>query len=379
MRCESLSCSNCRSDEGPCVDCYRDGALIMNPDLAAARERWPRFSPVALESGFQSAHALPMRLRGAIIGALNLFRAETGYLDEQDVLAAQALADVATIAILQHRVGLQAHLVNEQLNEALNSRIVIEQAKGVIAERAGIGTDEAFQRLRHHARSNNLRLADLAREVASGALAVEDFGGARGGNTTTSPDVGSPAGEQLRERTRRVRPRGRALYSLSQLNSAGSPRHLVSLAGGTHMEFDRQLADLLSEFARTLVTDFPIQAILDHLVGRIVDVLPITAAGVTLIAPGATPRYVSASDEAAFRFEQLQSELGEGPCIAAYETGKAVAVPDLRTDDRFPSFAPRGSPKVSSRSSRSPCEAATVNWVRSTCIEMSLVRWTRVR
>ena len=106
------------------------------------------------------------------------------------------------------------------------------------------------------------------------------------------------------------------------------------------MEFDRQLADLLSEFARTLVTDFPIQAILDHLVDRIVDVLPISAAGVTLIAPGMHPRYVAASDEAALRFEQLQTELAEGPCIAAYDTGKAVAVPDLRTDDRFPTFAP---------------------------------------
>jgi GAF domain-containing protein len=180
-----------QSDEGPCVDCYRDGALIMNPDLAAARERWPRFSPVALESGFQSAHALPMRLRGATIGALNLFRAETGHLDEQDVLAAQALADVATIAILQHRVGLHAHLVNEQLNEALKTRIVIEQAKGVIAERAGIDTDEAFQRLRHHARGNNLRLADLAREVASGTLAVDDFGGARAANTATGEDSGT--------------------------------------------------------------------------------------------------------------------------------------------------------------------------------------------
>jgi AmiR/NasT family two-component response regulator len=94
-------------------------------------------------------------------------------------LAAQALADVATIAILQHRVGLEANLVNEQLNEALNSRIVIEQAKGVIAERAGIDTDEAFQRLRQHARSNNLRLAEVAREVASGRLAVDAFGGAR--------------------------------------------------------------------------------------------------------------------------------------------------------------------------------------------------------
>jgi diguanylate cyclase (GGDEF)-like protein len=107
------------------------------------------------------------------------------------------------------------------------------------------------------------------------------------------------------------------------------------------MEFDRQLADLLSEFARTLVTDFPIQAILDHLVVRIVDVLPITGAGVTLISPGVTPRYVAASDAAALRFEQLQTELSEGPCLAAYATGNAIAVPDLRIDTRFPRFAPR--------------------------------------
>jgi GAF domain-containing protein len=180
-----------QSDEGPCVDCYRDGALIMNENLASTRDRWPRFSPVALESGFQSAHALPMRLRGAIIGALNLFRADTGLLDEQDVLAAQALADVATIAILQHRVGLQAHIVNEQLNEALNSRIVIEQAKGVIAERAGIDTNEAFQRLRQHARSNNLRLADVARDVASGASSIDAFGGAKGPKPGTSRDLGT--------------------------------------------------------------------------------------------------------------------------------------------------------------------------------------------
>jgi GAF domain-containing protein len=180
-----------QSDEGPCVDCYRDGALIMNENLASARDRWPRFSPVALESGFQSAHALPMRLRGSIIGALNLFRADTGMLEEQDVLAAQALADVATIAILQHRVGLQAHLVNEQLNEALNSRIVIEQAKGVIAERAGIDTDEAFQRLRHHARSNNLRLADVARSVADGSSTVDAFGGAKGTKSGSSQDLGT--------------------------------------------------------------------------------------------------------------------------------------------------------------------------------------------
>ena len=107
------------------------------------------------------------------------------------------------------------------------------------------------------------------------------------------------------------------------------------------MEIERRLSDVLSEFARTLVTDFPIQAILDHLVVRIVDVLPISAAGVTLIAPGSDPHYIAASDDAAMRFEQLQTELGEGPCLVAYEKGEAVVVPDLRADDRFPRFSAR--------------------------------------
>jgi diguanylate cyclase (GGDEF)-like protein len=107
------------------------------------------------------------------------------------------------------------------------------------------------------------------------------------------------------------------------------------------MPSEQQLSDVLSEFARTMVTDFPIQGILDHLVLRIVEVLPITAAGVTLIAPGSSPRYVAASDAAALCFEQLQTELGEGPCLAACTTGDAVAVPDLREERRFPTFAPR--------------------------------------
>ena len=106
------------------------------------------------------------------------------------------------------------------------------------------------------------------------------------------------------------------------------------------MTRDQQLSDVLSEFARTMVTDFPIQAILDHLVVRIVDVLPITAAGVTLIAPGTSPRYVAASDAAALRFEELQADLGDGPCVAAYETGQTISVADLRDDDRFPAFGP---------------------------------------
>ena len=102
-----------------------------------------------------------------------------------------------------------------------------------------------------------------------------------------------------------------------------------------------ELSDVLSEFARTMVTDFPIQGILDHLVKRIVEIMPITAAGVTLIAPGLEPRYVAASDPSALRYEKLQTEFGEGPCLAAYNTGEAVSVPDLRLEDRFPEFAPR--------------------------------------
>jgi diguanylate cyclase (GGDEF)-like protein len=105
---------------------------------------------------------------------------------------------------------------------------------------------------------------------------------------------------------------------------------------------EQQLSEVLSEFARTMVTDFPIQGILDHLVQRIVDVLPITAAGVTLISPGEDPRYLAASNDSALRYEQLQTELGEGPCLAAYQSGVAVAVPDLQCDDRFPRFGPHG-------------------------------------
>jgi diguanylate cyclase (GGDEF)-like protein len=107
------------------------------------------------------------------------------------------------------------------------------------------------------------------------------------------------------------------------------------------VDAEERLSSVLGEFARTLVTDFPIQAILDHLVLRIVDVLPITAAGVTLISPGSDPQYIAASDASALRFEKLQSELAEGPCLAAYRLGEAVSVPDLSRDDRFPAFAAR--------------------------------------
>jgi len=160
-----------QSHEGPCLDCYRTGQPVVNQDLATVNGRWPRFAAEALAAGFHSAHALPMRLRGTVIGALNLFHTESGEMHQADVDAAQALADVATVAILQHRAALEGQLVNEQLHSALNTRIVIEQAKGMVAEREGLNMEEAFSTLRNHARNHNLRLADVAQDVIGGTLA----------------------------------------------------------------------------------------------------------------------------------------------------------------------------------------------------------------
>ena len=158
--------------EGPCLDCYRTGQPVVNQDLATVDGRWPRFAPEALAAGFHSVHALPMRLRGSVVGALNLFHVEPGEMRQADVESAQALADVATIAILQHRATLEAQVLNEQLNHALNSRIVIEQAKGMVAEREDLNMEQAFSTLRNHARNHNLRLADVARDVIAGTLAA---------------------------------------------------------------------------------------------------------------------------------------------------------------------------------------------------------------
>ena len=164
-----------QSDAGPCIDCCRTGTPVVNADLEANHERWPRFAEAARESGFVAVHALPLRLRQTVIGALNLFSAGSRVLTEDDVRAGQALADVATIAILAQRSRHQAELLAEQLQSALNSRIVIEQAKGVLAERRQISVDQAFTLLREHARSHNLRLSDLARDVAEGSTTASEL------------------------------------------------------------------------------------------------------------------------------------------------------------------------------------------------------------
>jgi len=159
-----------QNQEGPCPDCFRTGRYVVNHDLAADGHAWPTFAPVALAAGFRSVHAMPMQLRGDVIGALNLFGAAARPLEESDVLAGRALADLATIALMQHRITSEARILNDQLSHALNSRVIIEQAKGVLAERAGLEMDQAFARLRHHARNNSLRLADVAQAVVSGNL-----------------------------------------------------------------------------------------------------------------------------------------------------------------------------------------------------------------
>ena len=159
-----------QAEEGPCLDCFASGEAVLNQDLTTVDGRWPRFGPVAVEAGFHAAHALPMKLRGSVIGALNLFSRDEGLLPDESVEAGQALAAVATIAILQQRVVADAQLLNAQLNAALTSRVVIEQAKGVLAERSGLSMQAAFEAMRRYSRNNNLRLADVAGHVIDKTL-----------------------------------------------------------------------------------------------------------------------------------------------------------------------------------------------------------------
>jgi GAF domain-containing protein len=159
-----------RNGAGPCLDCLHTGKPVLVPDLSAAAARWPDFVREATAQGFRSVHALPLRLRSEIIGALGLFHSAPGPLDEQDARAAQALADIATIGILQQRTIVRGEVLAEQLQTALNSRVVIEQAKGVLAATAGIDVESAYGRLRGYCRPRNLGLTATAAEVAAGRL-----------------------------------------------------------------------------------------------------------------------------------------------------------------------------------------------------------------
>jgi GAF domain-containing protein len=165
-----------QNEEGPCPDCFHSGEPLVNQPLATAQDRWPRFAPCALEAGFRSVHALPIRFRGQMIGALNLYCLDEAPLQDSALQAAQALADIATVAIVQHHALGEAHLLNDQLQHALTSRVAIEQAKGLLAGLNRIDLDTAFAQLRTYARNHNMRLAHVAQEVVAGTLSSDALG-----------------------------------------------------------------------------------------------------------------------------------------------------------------------------------------------------------
>ena len=148
--------------EGPCLDAFRTGRPVVNADLHDAGERWPQFAERAAAAGYRSVHAFPLRLRQEVIGAIGVFGTERGDWEPADVHIAQALAHVATIGLLQERAIHRGEVLSEQLQSALNSRVVIEQAKGAIAQARDVTVDEAFEIMRSHARQTQRLLGDVA-------------------------------------------------------------------------------------------------------------------------------------------------------------------------------------------------------------------------
>jgi GAF domain-containing protein len=159
--------------EGPCIDCFRTGTAVSVANIQKTDGRWPAFEKAAIKGGFHSVHATPLRLRGTIIGTMNLFGEKRAALSDRDAALAQALADVATIGILQERLVREGNILTEQLHTALDSRIVIEQAKGMIAHSLFIEMGEAFTVLRAHARKNNLTIRYVAEEISNRRLSVQ--------------------------------------------------------------------------------------------------------------------------------------------------------------------------------------------------------------
>ena len=166
-RSEMLELFQVQADEGPCHDCYQQGEAVVDADLSEAAVRWPRFAPHAVQAGYRAVHAFPLRLRQEVIGALNLFSTEVGRMSEVDARMVQAVADIATIGLLQERAIHRGAIQTEQLQTALQSRIVIEQAKGALAQIHSCDVDQAFEMLRSYARAHNQRLGDVSYWVTS--------------------------------------------------------------------------------------------------------------------------------------------------------------------------------------------------------------------
>jgi transcriptional regulator with GAF, ATPase, and Fis domain len=164
-----------QGSDGPCLDAYRTSEPVINADLRAAAERWPRFAPVAASIGYRSVHAFPLRLRREVIGTLGVFGTDVGDLDDTDAQIVQALADVAAIGLLQERAISRGEVLTEQLQAALTSRIIIEQAKGALAQAHGVSVDVAFDAIRAYARRSNRRLSEVANLVVVDAASLPDI------------------------------------------------------------------------------------------------------------------------------------------------------------------------------------------------------------
>jgi transcriptional regulator with GAF, ATPase, and Fis domain len=162
------------AEAGPCIESFRTGKVVSISDIAAAPAAWSAFREGALGQGFRAAVALPMRLRETTIGSLNLLMTTPGTLDQSDLVAAQALADVATIGILHEQSMRQGAALTHQLQTALNRRIVIEQAKGVVAQTNTVGMDEAFQLIRSYARAHQVSVSSVAERLVNMTLSLDD-------------------------------------------------------------------------------------------------------------------------------------------------------------------------------------------------------------
>jgi hypothetical protein len=169
---EHLELFQLQRAEGPCLDCYMSGTAVLIPDLGEETERWPQFVAGARMAGFVSVHALPMRLHGTALGTLGLFGTTVGALNTDDLRLGQALADVASVSIVQSHAAPDQSTLNQRLQTALASRVIIEQAKGVLAQQGALDMGEAFAVLRRYARDHNLRLSELAQSVVSRSLAA---------------------------------------------------------------------------------------------------------------------------------------------------------------------------------------------------------------
>lgn len=172
-RVQTLELFQLQNEEGPCREAYDTGVQVVELDLERAEQRWPQFAPRARELGFEAVQAFPMRLRDTSLGAFNLFMDAKGPLSDADIHAAQALADIATVGILQAQAIRDATTLADQLQHALDSRVIIEQAKGVLAERTSRSPDDAFEAIRSYARSHHRRVADVARDLVDATLPSE--------------------------------------------------------------------------------------------------------------------------------------------------------------------------------------------------------------